>query len=791
MIVTVLMIACESNTIVAEDKPVENEVVLDDVDGDGYFSDEDCDDQNAQIHAGVEEICDGIDNNCNGEIDEGVQSVFYLDEDGDGFGNPEISGEFCSRPEGYVPSASDCDDTNPNMFIGNNEDCDGIDNNCNGEIDEGVGDTFYVDADADGYGDPDQPALLCELAEGYTLNNSDCDDTDPLIFPDAEELCDGIDNNCDGVADDADLQIWYQDADGDGYGDLESAVETCMSLPGYVTLGGDCDDIDSSIAPNATELCDGIDNNCDEVVDDDAVGRTVWYLDADGDGYGDVNQSLETCTQPSGYVVDATDCNDQSAVAYPSGTEVCDGVDNDCNGQTDDQDSGLQNALLWYLDADGDGFGLDTVTATGCSAPPSFIAQNNDCNDLDATISPNGIEVCDEVDNNCDGAIDEGVELTFYYDQDGDGYGISNNTVEACVAPTSYVGNADDCNDLVPEAYTNAVEVCDGIDNDCNGMADEGVLLDWYLDLDGDGFGNNAYSLQACTSPSNNYVADGDDCDDGDSTFYPGALETCVDVDQNCDGIIDNDNDGDGFSDYDCGGSDCDDSDSSLFPNTEGVCPLGTDCLDILQQGYTTSGLYTIDPDGHNTGEDAEEVWCEQQMYGGGWTRIGTNDPNTSLWNGTNIRDALGFGTINGEDYKSTVGFTGLLFTDIMFTDEVLYAVYENIGNGSMTYFEFSASIPVYNCAPQSGYEWPMTQGNLGGGQLCSTNLYLHPIDRDGNGNCNPYAQWAGNGIGPTWSLYNNGGCPLDDPSGSTFINGTPNNGLPWSNVSALHMYLR
>ena len=784
-------VGCRANTIVATDKPVEDEVVLEDADGDGYFGDEDCDDQNAQVHAGVEEICDGIDNNCNGEIDEGVLTIFYIDEDGDGFGNPDVSDEFCSRPEGYVPSASDCDDADPNAFVGNNETCDGIDNNCNGEIDEGVGDVYFADQDGDGFGNADNTAVMCELEEGFTTVQGDCDDTNADVYPEAEELCDGIDNNCDGVSDDANLQIWYQDADGDGFGLEESAVETCLELPGYVTQGGDCDDGEATVSPAETEICDGIDNNCDGITDDDAVNRITWYQDGDGDGFGDTSVVLESCTQPNGYVGQNGDCDDALSQVSPTGIEVCDGLDNDCDGLTDDQDTGLQNPPTWYLDADGDGFGVDTVTMQACTAAPSFIGQGGDCNDLDALISPDGIEVCDLADNNCDGQIDEGVELTFYYDGDGDGYGIVSNSTEACIAPNSYVDNADDCNDAVPEAYTNAAEVCDGIDNDCNGQADEGVLLDWYLDLDGDGFGSSGFVLQACTAPSSDYVMTGGDCDENNTSFYPGAPEGCADLDQNCDGTVDNDADLDGYSAYSCGGSDCDDADASIFPNAQGVCPLGTDCLDILQQGYTTSGVYTIDPDGHNTGLDAEDVWCEQQAYGGGWTRYGTNDPNTSLWNTTNIRDAIGFGTLNGEDYKSELASSGVLFTDLMFTDEILYAVYENVSDGSMMYYEWSASIPRYNCAPQSGYEWPMTQGNLGGGQLCTTSLYMHPIDRDGYSNCNPNAQWAGNATGPTWSLYNNGGCPLDDPSGSTYILGTPNGGLPWSDTGALYMYIR
>ena len=124
---------------------------------------------------------------------------------------------------------------------------------------------------------------------------------------------------------------------------------------------------------------------------------------------------LEACAQPTGYVSQNGDCDDALSYVYPNAAEVCDGVDNDCNGFTDDQDSAIQNAPTWYLDADGDGFGLDTVSMQACVAAPSFISQGGDCDDLDALISPDGIEICDQVDNNCDGQIDEGVELDLLF----------------------------------------------------------------------------------------------------------------------------------------------------------------------------------------------------------------------------------------------------------------------------------------------------------------------------------------------------------------------------------------
>ena len=790
-VISLFLFSCDQTTITTQDKIIDDEVVLQDADGDGYFEDEDCDDQNALVNSGSSEVCDGIDNNCDGFIDEGVLNTYFEDADGDGFGGT-TTGEFCSAPDGYVPSSNDCDDNNAMIFIGNNEECDGLDNNCNGEVDEGVGETYFRDSDGDGYGDPELEETLCAQAFGYVVNDSDCDDGDANIYPNAPELCDGLDNNCDLISDEGVLDIVYLDADLDGYGTDDTFIETCSPIEGYVTQPGDCDDINPLVFPGATEVCDGEDNDCDGDADSTAIDRQTWYVDSDLDGAGDPNQPLVECVQPSGSSSNDLDCDDSNNQMFPGNNEICDGIDNDCDGAIDDADSNVQNQSTWFLDADNDGYGNDFVSSIACTAPIQFIAQDGDCNDLDPTVSPVGVEVCDLVDNNCDGYVDEGVLLTFYYDGDGDTYGNVALSQQSCTAPGGYTDNPDDCNDGIPEAYTGAPEVCDNIDNDCNGQTDEGVLLTWYLDLDGDGFGDPNILIEACTIPATGYTLDGGDCNESDTSDFPGAVELCDDVDHNCDGIVDFDSDGDGYSDYVCGGSDCDDSDAGIFPNTLGQCPLGTDCLDIFQQGYTASQEYTIDPDGHNTGVDAEVVWCEQSAYGGGWTRIATNDPSESLWNGTNIRDVNGFGLLNsGGDYKSGLGFSSLFFFDVMFTDNSQYAVYEGIGDGTETYYDFSASIPVYNCAPQSGYEWSMTQGDFGGGRLCSTSLYLHAIDRDGYSNCNPNAQWAGNSLGPTWSVYNNGSCPLDDPSGSAYISGTPNSVLPWSDSNPLYMYVR
>ncbi len=97
----------------------------------------DCNDSNAAIHPGATEICDGIDNNCNGQIDEGVKNTYYRDFDVDSYGNPATTTQSCSAPSGYVSDNTDCNDSNAAINPGATEICDGVDNNCNGQVDEG------------------------------------------------------------------------------------------------------------------------------------------------------------------------------------------------------------------------------------------------------------------------------------------------------------------------------------------------------------------------------------------------------------------------------------------------------------------------------------------------------------------------------------------------------------------------------------------------------------------------------------------------------------------------------
>ena len=256
-----------------------------DEDEDGVYSYEDCDDHNPDVYPGAPELCDNLDNDCNGLVDDIPVYTYYLDADGDNFGDALASLDTC----------------------------------------------------------------LTEPPTGYVSNNLDCDDGDSSLNPDAVEMCDGIDNDCNGLVDDIQVFTYYLDSDGDNYGDALTSLDTCLTEPptGYVSNNLDCDDGDPSLNPDAVEICDGIDNNCDGAVDEGLVLFT-YYADADGDNFGDAAAPLDTCLDqlPAGYAGNDLDCDDGNPLVNPDAQEIPDdGIDNDCNGLVDDV-SGTQNILL-------------------------------------------------------------------------------------------------------------------------------------------------------------------------------------------------------------------------------------------------------------------------------------------------------------------------------------------------------------------------------------------------------------------------------------------------------------
>jgi len=501
-----------------------------DADADGFSVEEDCDDTNADVNPGAEEVCNDLDDNCDGLVDDAdpdlepaSQSDWYGDQDSDGYGNESDLVRACVAPSAYVAESAagfDCDDADPAFHPGAVEwDCaDPNDYNCDGSV-------GYADEDGDGF-------AACE----------DCDDSVGVINEDAEEICDGIDNDCNGWVDDSDPDLvgaatWYGDADADTYGGQQFTATACDAPQGYVDNSDDCNDLDSSTYPGATEVCDEADNNCDGDIDEGV--ETTWYADTDNDGYGDSTSTKEACSVPPGYVWDDTDCDDTSATTNPASYEVCDSADNNCDGVTD-EDSAL-DVSTWYADADADGYGDATTTDIDCNQPSGYVSDDTDCDDTAAASYPGADEYCDNVDTDCDGTVDESSALdadAWYADADGDGYGNASSSEIACDQPSGYVTDDTDCDDTAAASYPGADEYCDNVDTDCDGTVDEDDALDattWYADSDSDGYGDSATTDTTCSQPTG-YVADDTDCDDTDSTTYPGAAETCDDLDADCDG---------------------------------------------------------------------------------------------------------------------------------------------------------------------------------------------------------------------------------------------------------------
>lgn len=206
--------------------------------------------------------------------------------------------------------------------------------------------TFYPDTDGDGFGDMAKAVEMCAAPTGYIAKGGDCLDTNKAVHPGAGETCNSIDDNCDGRTDDADPNLlldsttrFYKDTDGDGFGGKVTFVDACVAPAGYVATNTDCNDNADAINPGASEVCDSIDNDCDQMIDMadaslDPASQHTYYLDADHDTYGAGNGTT-ACSAPANYVAQAGDCDDSAASAHPGGIEVCDGYDNNCDGGVD------------------------------------------------------------------------------------------------------------------------------------------------------------------------------------------------------------------------------------------------------------------------------------------------------------------------------------------------------------------------------------------------------------------------------------------------------------------------
>ena len=323
----------------------------------------DCNDAVAAINPGATEICDlaNTDENCNGLADnadataaDSGKSNFYADADSDTY-TVATATRYCDIVVGYIASVSasiDCNDNNAAINPGATEICDAanVDENCNGLADNAdataadAGKTnFYADIDNDTY-TLASASRFCDSVTGYRTAASlltDCDDTNAAVYPGAVENCanDGVDNNCNGEANSdaeaVDSVAYFVDFDADNFGSsVAVAQQSCVAVVGSVLDHTDCNDASAAVYPGAVENCanNGVDNNCDgSNLESDAIDRTTYYADTDGDGAGDASTATLSCTQAAGYVTVAGDtCTNDANKLAPGGCG-CGTPDTDAN----------------------------------------------------------------------------------------------------------------------------------------------------------------------------------------------------------------------------------------------------------------------------------------------------------------------------------------------------------------------------------------------------------------------------------------------------------------------------
>ncbi|MSQ82710.1 MAG: hypothetical protein EXR77_07305, partial [Myxococcales bacterium] len=532
----------------------------------------DCDDTNAANKPGVKEVCDNKDNNCDNVIDDGC------DDDKDGYCDKGLTLVGTSQPI-CTSGGGDCDDTNNQVKPGKAEVCDNFDNNCSGATDEGC------DDDADKYCDNTMSTIgaptVCALGGG------DCNDSSNTINPGASEVCDGADNNCAAGIDEV-----CKDSDGDGYCVGAGAISI-----GCPKGGGDCNDSDKLVNPGMTETCaTQIDDNCDGSNNSaNAAACSNFYADADKDGYGAGLATCQCFQTAAKTALILGDCDDAKASVNPAAKEVCDGSNNDCVNATDD---GCDDDADGYCDG---GLLITSTAACAKSVKPALglTKPGDDCDDTKNTVGPGIAETCDDMDNNCNLAVDEGC------DDDNDNYCETGLTLVG--TPATCTAGGGDCNDVDGQIKPAGTEVCTTVgDDNCNGQTNEinaAGCTKFYLDNDGDGWGQFAFQCW-CVASGNYKALKSGDCNDAAPSVYPGsAAELCNNLDENCNGVVDEgcDDDNDDYCDKamtttsstTCGkgGGDCDDGAKDIYPSVVEICDgLDNNCNATIDEACDSDG---------------------------------------------------------------------------------------------------------------------------------------------------------------------------------------------------------
>ena len=543
--------------------------VDDDDDNDGALDEDDCKPKNATISPLEVDVCNAVDDNCDGQVDEGFPDFDSdlqkdcVDDDDDNDNDPDATD--CAPYDGAVSHNAA-------------ESCNGVDDDCDSQVDEGFDDSNgdgqadCVDTDDDGDGVLD-PQDNCPLTANPSQANSDGD-----MLGDA---CDDDDDN-DGVGDAQDncpfaVNQDQADSDGDLSGDACDADDDNDGSPD----GADCQPLNAAVSPLKLELCNGLDDNCDASVDE-------GYTDFDADGVKDcVDDDDDNDNDP-----DDTDCAPYNAAVNGSASELCNGMDDNCNNQIDEG----------FVDSDADGVRDCMDSDDDDDGDPDV----TDCQDTNASVFHGQAEACDGLDNNCNALIDEG-----FLDSDGDDLADCEDTDD----DNDGDPDASDCDDLNAAVNHGATEVCNGIDDDCSGEVDEGFP---------DGNGNG---VPDCAEADGDQDGDPDssDCAPQDPAVFHGATEQCNGVDDNCDGsadegfgdydvdgvadCVDGDDDGDGDDDV----SDCAPLNAAIHHGAAETCDgVDQDCDAQTDEGFSDSDgdgfrdCVDTDDDGDGVGDDAD-----------------------------------------------------------------------------------------------------------------------------------------------------------------------------------------
>jgi hypothetical protein len=395
------------------------------------------------------ESCNGLDDDCDGVVDDDAAGATWVlpDRDGDGFGDLQAEPiRSCSVEPEWTSVEGDCDDSRADVYPGAlGVAGDGVDQDCTG-VDEVQ---CWLDSDADGFG-AGSPALVDGSCVPPTVAiDGDCNDGFSDVFPGAAELLDdGRDQDCSG----ADSVTCFVDGDGDGVGSGPSTVAEAVCPPGASRRGGDCDDVDATINPSQRDVAsDGIDQDCS------GADRVRCFEDADGDGFGGPVVVPAEGACGAGFAPNGLDCLDSDAATYPGAADVPDdGVDQNCTGF---------DLVSCYLDIDGDGVSGTFSAYRDGSCRPNESTAAGDCDDRDDSVLPGAVEVVwDGVDQDCDGHD----LVACYVDDDRDGYGVGAPTYRSDACPGSAAPEGGDCDDGVVLTYPGAEERCDGVDNDCD-----------------------------------------------------------------------------------------------------------------------------------------------------------------------------------------------------------------------------------------------------------------------------------------------------------------------------------